>query len=140
MSKTIRFLTLLLALLMAVSAFAACGKNTEDPGKESGGTTDAVAEDVTDPVEDALNALRGEVDWGGNDFGIIYVNDIGGYTEEVEAEPENGDETGSGVINDAVFERNTLFEEYCNLNFVPGSHSQPLHRQRHHGGGADRYG
>ena len=36
----------------------------------------------------------------------------------MEAEPENGDETGSGVINDAVFERNTLFEEYCNLNFV----------------------
>ena len=118
MSKTIRLLSLLLALLMVVSAFAACGQNTEDPGKESGSTTGAVTEDVTDPVEDALNALRGEVDWGGNDFGIIYVNDIGGYTEEVEAEPENGDETGSGVINDAVFERNTLFEEYCNLNFV----------------------
>ena len=118
MSKTIRLLSLLLALLMVVSAFAACGQNTEDPGKESGSTTGAVAEEVTDPVEDALNALRGEVDWGGNDFGIIYVNDIGGYTEEVEAEPENGDETGSGVINDAVFERNTLFEEYCNLNFV----------------------
>jgi hypothetical protein len=118
MSKTIRFLTLLLALLMVASTFLACGQNTEDPGKESGSATGAVSEDVTDPVEDALNALRGEVDWGGNDFGIIYVNDIGGYTEEVEAEPENGDETGSGVINDAVFERNTLFEEYCNLNFV----------------------
>ena len=118
MSKTLRFLTLLLALLMVASTFLACGQNTEDPGKESGSTTGAVAEEVTDPVEDALNALRGEVDWGGNDFGIIYVNDIGGYTEEVEAEPENGDETGSGVINDAVFERNTLFEEYCNLNFV----------------------
>lgn len=68
-------------------------------------------------MEDALNALRGEVDWGGNDFGILYVNEFG-FAEEVEAEPENGDETGSGVINDAVFERNTLFEEYCNLNFV----------------------
>ena len=118
MSKTIRLLSLLLALLMVVSAFAACGQNTEDPGAESGSSANAATEEETNPVEDALNALRGEVDWGGNDFGIIYVNDIGGYTEEVEAEPENGDETGSGVINDAVFERNTLFEEYCNLNFV----------------------
>lgn len=102
---------------MVVSVFAACGNN-EDTQKETGDTTAGQTEEVTDPVENALNALRGEVDWGGNDFGIIYVNDIGGYTEEVEAEPENGDETGSGVINDAVFERNTLFEEYCNLNFV----------------------
>ena len=118
MSKTIRLLSLLLALLMVASTFLACGQNTEDPGAESGSSTIAATEEETNPVEDALNALRGEVDWGGNDFGIIYVNDIGGYTEEVEAEPENGDETGSGVINDAVFERNTLFEEYCNLNFV----------------------
>ena len=118
MSKKIRLLSLLLALLMVASTFLACGQNTEDPGAESGSSTIATTEEETNPVEDALNALRGEVDWGGNDFGIIYVNDIGGYTEEVEAEPENGDETGSGVINDAVFERNTLFEEYCNLNFV----------------------
>ena len=117
MSKKIRLLSLLLALLMVVSVFAACG-NGEDTQKETGDTTAGQTENVTDPVEDALTELRAEVDWGGNDFGIIYVNDIGGYTEEVEAEPESGDETGSGVINDAVFERNTLFEEYCNLNFV----------------------
>lgn len=117
MSKKIRLLSLLLALMMVVSVFAACGNN-EDTQKETGDTTAGQTENVTDPVEDALTELRAEVDWGGNDFGIIYVNDIGGYTEEVEAEPESGDETGSGVINDAVFERNTLFEEYCNLNFV----------------------
>ena len=117
MSKKIRLLSLLLALLMVVSVFAACS-NGEDTQKETGDTTAGQTENVTDPVEDALTELRAEVDWGGNDFGIIYVNDIGGYTEEVEAEPESGDETGSGVINDAVFERNTLFEEYCNLNFV----------------------
>ena len=118
MSKKIRLLSLLLALLMIIPTFAACGQNTEDPEKETDNGTAAGTEVVTDPVENALNELRGDVNWGGNDFGIIYVNDIGGYTEEVEAEPENGDETGSGVINDAVFERNTLFEEYCKLNFV----------------------
>lgn len=118
MSKKIRLMCLLLALLMVASTFLACGQSTEDPGVESGSGSEIATEEETDPVEDALNALRGEVDWGGNDFGIIYVNDIGGYTEEVEAEPDSGDTTGSGVINDAVFERNTLFEEYCNLNFV----------------------
>ena len=117
MSKKIRLLSLLLALLMVASTLVACGQNTEDPGAESGSSTIAATEEETNPVEDALNALRGEVDWGGNDFGILYVNEFG-YTEEVEAEPDSGDTTGSGVINDAVFERNTLFEEYCNLNFV----------------------
>ena len=115
MNKTIRLLCVVLALLMVTSVFAACG-NTGDEDtstKETNVNTEA----ATDPVDSALNELRAEVDWGGNDFGILYVNEFG-YTEEVEAEPENGDETGSGVINDAVFERNTLFEEYCNLKFV----------------------
>ena len=116
MNKTIRLLCVVLALLMVISVFAACGNTgDEDTGTKE---TSVITEAATDPVDSALNELRAEVDWGGNDFGIIYVNDIGGYTEEVEAEPENGDETGSGVINDAVFERNTLFEEYCKLNFV----------------------
>ena len=117
MNKKIRLLSLALALLMTVSVFAACGK-PDDPSVESNSGAEANTEAVTDPLEEALNELRAEVDWGGNDFGIIYVNDIGGYTEEVEAQPESNDDTGSGVINDAVFERNTLFEEYCNLNFV----------------------
>lgn len=118
MSKKIRFLSLFLALLMLTSVFASCGQETDDPAAESGSGTESVSEAVTDPVEEGLTELRAEVDWGGQDFGILYVNDIAGYTEEVEAEPESGDETSSGVINDAVFERNTLFEEYCNLNFV----------------------
>ena len=118
MSKKIRLLSLLLALLMLSSVFVACGKNTDDPAADTTGSAESATEEVTDPVEEGLAALRGEVDWGGKDFGIIYVNDIAGYTEEVEAQPESNDTTGSGVINDAVFERNTLFEEYCNLNFV----------------------
>ncbi|MBO5510139.1 MAG: hypothetical protein J6B24_00230 [Clostridia bacterium] len=117
MSKKIRLMSLLLALLMVASTFLACGQITEDPEVESGSGSEIATEEETNPVEDALNALRGEVDWGGNDFGILYVNEFG-YTEEVEAEPDSGDTTGSGVINDAVFERNTLFEEYCKLNFV----------------------
>ena len=119
MSKKIRFLSLLLALLMVASVFVACGE-TEEPGVQTDGDATngaAVTEQETDPVEDALTALRGEVDWGGKDFGILYVNEFG-YTEEVEAEQSVTNESSSAVINDAVFERNTLFEEYCNLTFV----------------------
>ncbi len=115
MSKFLRLMSLLLACLMVVSVFTACGV-TDDPNPGNDGSN-AVTEAVTSPADVALEALRGEVDWGGKDFGILYVNEFG-YTEEVEAEPESQDQTGSGVINDAVFERNTLFEEYCNLKFV----------------------
>ena len=116
MSKKTRFLSLFLALLMTASLFVSCAAN---PGEEenSEDTTAVSTEVTTDPVEEALSALRSEVDWGGKEFGILYVNDIGGYIEEVEAEKDSGDESSSGVINDAVFERNTLFEEYCHLTF-----------------------
>jgi hypothetical protein len=119
MSKPIRYLCLLLALLMVASTFIACGE-TEEPGAEvqDTATGPAVTEEETDPVEDALTALRTEVNWDGNEFGILYVNDIGGYTEEVEAEQSVTNESSSAVINDAVFERNALFEDYCNLEFV----------------------
>ena len=116
MSKKIRSLCLFLACLMAALTLVACG-NTTDGTDTTNQTSDNVTEADTDPVEQALGDLRSEVDWGGNDFGILYVNDIGGYTEEVEAEADSGDTTSSGVINDAVFERNTLFEEYCKLKF-----------------------
>ena len=115
MSKKIRFLCLLLACLMVSTAFVACGK--PDEGTDTGNNSNLVTEPDTDPVDEALSELRSEVDWGGNDFGILYVNEFG-YVEEVEAEQSATDETSSGVINDAVFERNTLFEEYCKLNFV----------------------
>ena len=113
MSKKIRFLCLLLALLMVATVFVSCGNTVDNTVTNNTGEQNTEVE--TDPVDEALNAVRAEVDWGGNTFGILYLNDIAGYTEEVEAEKSATDDTSSGVINDAVFERNTLFEEYCNL-------------------------
>ena len=122
MKHTARILSLLLAGLLTVSALSACGIGEETPaGTDTGSSTATGAVETapeTDPVQNAIDAIRKEVDWGGKDFGILYVNDIGGYTEEVEAVEKAGDNTSSGVINDAVFKRNTLFEEDCNLNFV----------------------
>ena len=132
MKPSLRVMSLLLALLLLAASLAACaqsndlGTGTTAPG----GTGSPESEAVTDPVEDTLAALRAEADWGGKDFGVLYVNDINGFTEEVEAEQSVTNQSGSAVINDAVFERNTLFEEYCNLTFVriPVSNSAIVNR------------
>ncbi len=117
MSKPIRYLCLLLALLMVASTFIACGESIDSGDSKDSATGPAVTEAETDPVEDALTELRAEVNWDGKDFGILYVNEFG-FTEEVEAEQSVTDQSSSAVINDAVFERNSLFEDYCNLTFV----------------------
>ncbi len=123
-----RLSCLLLALFMSLLSLAvlsACSNNEENQESTSDDSTVSDTAAETDPVSDALDALRQEVDWGGNEFGILYVNDIAGYTEEVEADEKADESTSSGVINNAVHERNTLFEEYGNLEFVliPASNS-----------------
>ncbi len=118
-TKKTRLLSLLLAGLLLLPTLASCAEDTDtnDSTGTAGATTEAV-EVITDPVEAAISELRQDVNWDGEDFGLLYVNDIGGYKEEVEAQAQFSGENSNAVINDAVFERNTLFEEYCNLNFV----------------------
>ena len=109
-----RLASLLLAGLLLLPTLASCAIGTDDPVETNANTgTQADTEAVTDPVEDSINSLRGQIDWGGQDFGILYSTAFDSYREEVEAKPDGGT-----VINDAVFERNTLFQEYCNLKFV----------------------
>lgn len=119
--KLRKLLCALLAALTVTGALASCGTGTETPEETQGNgdaATDAATEGETvDPAEAALSALEGNVDWGGGDFTVLYVNDIAGYTEEVEAEKEAGNQTSSAVINDAVYERNSLLEDRCNLIF-----------------------
>lgn len=118
-NKTAQRICLLLTALMILTSFVACGNQEGNAsGDESARQTAAGNQAETDPVQNALDAVRATVDWGGRDFGILYINDISGYTEEVEAQAAAGDNTSSGVINDAVYERNALFEEYGKLHFV----------------------
>ncbi len=128
MKTSKRIVSLLLAGLLSLAAFVACA-DPDDKPKDTTADTQAGAADTsdspreteaesTDLLADALEAAREEADWGGKDFGILYVNDIGGYTEEVEAVEKADATLSSAVINDAVWQRNVLFEEYCNLTFV----------------------
>lgn len=118
MNNKFKVLSLLLASLLAVSVFSGCG--VLNPPDNAGDTTTSGNEVVEDSVDAAISELREQVNWGGNDFGVLYVNDIAGYTEEIEANEEEGagNATAGSVINDAVFERNTLMEEYCDLKIV----------------------
>ena len=123
MKKNTRLLCLFLALLLTVTAvsttLSGCAEiDHPDAESETVPETLAVSEAETDPVKNALNALKGIADWGNKEFGILYTNDFFGYDTEVEATPPQGDTTNSAIINDAVYERNTLFEELCKLEFI----------------------
>ena len=116
----LKLLALLMACLMVFSCFVACGESTENPdGTQQGETQkpdDAVTENETqDEVSQALEALD-EIDWGGEEFTILhaemYQSEIWGENKVVDK--ENG---GDQLINDAVYERNTLLEDNCKLVF-----------------------
>ncbi len=111
-TKLTKLLCLLMAGLLLLSGFVACGDNGEEP--EDGTSGEAATEGETvDPVQAALDDL-GEIDYGGRDFAVLYG---AGQKEENYGVNETVDKEGgaSQIINDAVYERNTLLEERCNL-------------------------
>lgn len=124
--KLRKFLCITLATLMLVGAMTSCGEPTEpssnseaqSQGQSNGPQEVATEPETKDPIVEALDRLT-DFNWGGDDFAILYVSDIAGYSEEVEAKAEASDQTSSAVINDAVYERNITLEELCKLTFVP---------------------
>ena len=112
-TKFIKLLCLLMAGLLLLSTFVACGLGDE-PSGESGDETAAESETANE-LQAALDEL-GEISWGGEEFSVLYMDS---FKNEVYAEGGTVDKEGgsSQVINDAVFERNTLFAERCNLVF-----------------------
>lgn len=118
-TKLKKLTALLLAGLLLLPTLAACSTGDEEETKtDPDASTTEATEVETDPVEQAINELRGRVNWNGEEFGILYNNGIGGSKEEMEAQAQFVGESSNAVINDAVFERNTLFQEYCNLKLV----------------------
>ena len=117
----IKLISLMLAVLMLASAFTACGLSAENNGeKENEDGTKAGDEALSEGEtlsedQEALNALD-EIDYGGKDFVIMHAerfeSEIWGENKVVDK--ENG---GDQLINDAVYERNTLLEEKCKLVF-----------------------
>ena len=111
-TKLTKLLSLILAGLMLLSCFIACGDNGEGAEDKTSGEA-ATEGETTDPVQAALDDL-GDIDYGGREFTVLYG---AGQKEENYGVNETVDKDGgaSQIINDAVYERNTLLEERCNL-------------------------
>ncbi len=124
-AKITKLSALLLAALMLVGTFASCAQSTENEetkAETSAGTVagtvgsgETETEDPDQALKDALADL-GEIDYDKQELGIIYAheNEIVGKNEIVDA-----DGGTAQVINDAVYTRNVLLEERCNLVFAP---------------------
>ena len=118
-TKTMKLLCLVLAGLMLLSTLVACGDQVENPGDQTTGNSSEA--DTVDEMQAALDTLAGELtdagDWGGEDFAVLYLDTFKG---EVYAENGTVDKDGgaSQVINDAVYERNSLFEDFGNLKWA----------------------
>ena len=102
-----KYLCLFLTALMLLSVLVACA---EQGGGEDD-TLQGIEVESDDPAAVALAEIS--VDWNQEDFTVLAREDFHydeWYTEE-----------RTEVLEDAVYQRNLAFEEYCNLklNIVP---------------------
>ena len=107
--KNIRFFSILLALLMVLTCFAACSDTGTDPADTTVPTvvTTENTTPQTESIYDANGYLKdemGDFDFGGRDFTIFYLDDT--TYPEFFTEGITGDN-----INDANYNRNAIVEQ-----------------------------
>jgi ABC-type glycerol-3-phosphate transport system substrate-binding protein len=98
-----KFFCFFLASLMLLAVLVGCA-NTNKPSETD---TADVTEGETDVAADALSQLS--VDWGNDTFVIA------GRDDHTPGELMVDSETRTEVLEDAVYQRNLAFEEYCKL-------------------------
>jgi ABC-type glycerol-3-phosphate transport system substrate-binding protein len=108
--KKIRILSGLLALLMLVGSFAACGETTEDPVQSNAATT---APTVTEAETELTDRLPDDLNYGDTDITIINRYREGWTSGEIAVE-----EIISEPVNDAVYERNRFVEQRLGVEIV----------------------
>ncbi|MCR5262876.1 MAG: hypothetical protein K6D94_03305 [Clostridiales bacterium] len=118
MSIKIRLLSSFAAMLLLVSAAAACGESSEAPSQTpSAAGTDAGGNEAaeTEPAETSLaDTLPTDLDYGGYEFHILAPASMD-ETYECYMLPteENGD-----LLNDTAYKRNREVEERYNVKLV----------------------
>ena len=105
--KITRVLSALLALLMLVGSFAACGKPVDRPDT-SVADTDAATEPESET--ELTDSLPAELDYGGDEIVILSRYREGWTSGEIAVK-----ELTSEPVNDAVFERNKAVEDRLNV-------------------------
>lgn len=102
-----KYLCLFLTALMLLSVFVACADN--DQGEDD--TLQSLEGETDDAASIALSQI--DLDWNQEEFAVLAREDFHydeWYTED-----------RTEVLEDAVYQRNLAFEEYCNLklNIIP---------------------
>ena len=120
MKKT-RILAGLLALLMLVGSFAACGETTEDPANSDADTT-APAE--SEGETELTDWLPDDLDYDGTEITIISRYREGWTSGEIAVK-----EIISEPVNDAVYERNKFVEQRLGveINSIEENNYDPFH-------------
>ena len=114
-SRYLKFISIILAIIMMLSAFAACAETVG--GEESAPTTTApqnavVTTSELPPEETIVGDDLPELDFGGEDI-VILGRNRDWVIDEIAVEDENGT-----IINDAVYRRNTLVSERLGIDIV----------------------
>ena len=111
-----RILAILLCVLMLASVLVACNNTTEEskPGNTSTGTTDVSSEEST------VRQLFDGIEKVGGDGELELVFLVGGteYSERYASKEIGAEELNDELINDAVYNRNALVEEYHGVNIL----------------------
>ena len=121
--KTKRFIVWLLAVLMIAPAAVSCSSGTEN----ASGETEQAAPDTPVPAAsseaaepeanenlDANGYLKDalpELDFGGEDIGVLFWSDVENAEFEVE-------ELTGEIVNDAIYQRNIDVEDRLNVKYV----------------------
>lgn len=108
--KMTRILAALLALVMLVGSFAACGENIEDPANSDAVTTAPVE---TEPETELTDWLPSDLNYNGTEITIISRYREGWTSGEIAVEGLT-----SEPVNDAVYERNKAVEERLGVEIV----------------------
>lgn len=108
--KMPRILAVLLALVMLVGSFAACGENIEDPANSDAATTAPVE---TEPETELTDWLPSDLNYNGTEITIISRYREGWTSGEIAVEGLT-----SEPVNDAVYERNKAVEERLGVEIV----------------------
>ena len=121
MKKTARILALVLALMMIVTCFIACGGKEDDPNVVS---TTTVAnnggEGDASTTRDIYESHLTPTDWGGKAWNVLGRDSNQMTNYEIDADSLNGN-----VVNDAVFTRNEQIKTQYGIDVVGTIVSNP---------------
>ncbi len=102
----VKILSAFLAILTLLACLVGC-VDTQEPEEQGSGNTEV----ETDAYQEALDLI--DIDMDGDDFAIICRNDAGNSQNEMLRE-----ETSSDPLEAAVYTRNLLLAEKCNINYI----------------------